>query len=169
MQLLGGPSQLLLALVLQVAPAQISHPPERGPTKVMMFEEVWAKSMCQPMEQLVDVEQEYPGELEYTYMPSCVPLKRCSGCCGDEHLECQPTLESNVTLQVIKIQQTVVSMHYVEITFVEHQRCECRLKHHKKSFSHESSDFVKNKLRRMKHKKAADSCGKCQMSQNKID
>lgn len=66
----------------------------------MTFEEVWAKSMCQPMEQLVDVEQEYPGEVEYTYMPACVPLKRCSGCCGDEYLECKPTLESNVTLQV---------------------------------------------------------------------
>lgn len=66
----------------------------------MTFEEVWAKSMCQPIEQLVDVEQEYPGEVEYTYMPACVPLKRCSGCCGDEYLECQPTLVSNITLQV---------------------------------------------------------------------
>lgn len=66
----------------------------------MTFQEVWAKSMCQPMEQLVDVEQEYPGEVEYTYIPACVPLKRCSGCCGDEYLECQATLESNITLQV---------------------------------------------------------------------
>ncbi|XP_029705582.1 vascular endothelial growth factor A-like isoform X2 [Takifugu rubripes] len=158
MQLLIGTMQLLLALVLQVAPAQISYPPEKGPTKVMTFQEVWAKSMCQPMEQLVDVEQEYPGEVEYTYMPACVPLKRCSGCCGDEYLECQATLESNITLQVIRIQQA--SMNYVEITFVEHQRCECGLKIHKKSINNKSSDSVKNKLRRMKHKKAADGCGK---------
>lgn len=67
---------------------------------VMALHEVWAKSMCQPMEQLLDVEQEYPGEVEYIYKPACVPLKRCSGCCGDENLECQPTLERNITLQV---------------------------------------------------------------------
>lgn len=66
----------------------------------MALHEVWAKSMCQPMEQLLDVEQEYPGEVEYIYKPACVPLKRCSGCCGDENLECQPTLERNITLQV---------------------------------------------------------------------
>ena len=66
----------------------------------MALYEVWAKSMCQPMEQLVDVEREYPGDVESIYVPACVPLKRCSGCCGDEHLECQPTLERNITLQV---------------------------------------------------------------------
>lgn len=66
----------------------------------MPFQEVWAKSVCRPMEQLVDVEQEYPGEVEYIYMPACVPLSRCSGCCGDENLECQATLERNITLQV---------------------------------------------------------------------
>lgn len=67
---------------------------------VMAFQEVWAKSMCRPMEQLVDVEQEYPGEVEYIYIPACVPLWRCSGCCGDDNLECQPTLERNITLEV---------------------------------------------------------------------
>jgi len=66
----------------------------------MAFHEVMARSMCRPMEQLVDVEQEYPGEVEYIYMPACVPLWRCSGCCGDENLECQASLERNVTLQV---------------------------------------------------------------------
>lgn len=75
----------------------------------MALHEVWAKSMCQPMEQLVDVEQEYPGEVEYFYMPACVPLRRCNGCCSDENLECQPTLERNVTLQV---QQGFLSGRY---------------------------------------------------------
>uniref|UniRef100_A0A3Q3VWL2 Platelet-derived growth factor (PDGF) family profile domain-containing protein n=1 Tax=Mola mola TaxID=94237 RepID=A0A3Q3VWL2_MOLML len=92
---------------------------------IMALYEVWAKSMCQPMEQLVDVEREYPGEVESIYVPACVPLKRCSGCCGDEHLECQPTLERNITLQV-EILYPTISMDKVELTFVEHQRCECR-------------------------------------------
>lgn len=66
----------------------------------MALQEVWAKSMCQPMEQLVDVNQEYPGEVEYIHIPACVPIRRCSGCCTDEYLGCQPTLERNITLQV---------------------------------------------------------------------
>lgn len=68
----------------------------------MTFREVYAKSMCQPMEQLVDVEQEFPGEVGYIYIPPCVPLQRCSGCCTDENLECHPTLKRYVTMEVIR-------------------------------------------------------------------
>lgn len=63
---------------------------------------VLTKSMCQPMEQLVDVVQEFPGEVGYIYIPPCVPLKRCSGCCMDEAHECHPTLKRNVTMEVIR-------------------------------------------------------------------
>ncbi|MEQ2189354.1 hypothetical protein GOODEAATRI_024493, partial [Goodea atripinnis] len=51
------------------------------------------------MEKLVEVVQEYPTEVEHIYSPSCVPLVRCAGCCGDENLECHPTETSNVTMQ----------------------------------------------------------------------
>uniref|UniRef100_A0A672JHM3 Platelet-derived growth factor (PDGF) family profile domain-containing protein n=1 Tax=Salarias fasciatus TaxID=181472 RepID=A0A672JHM3_SALFA len=121
------------------------------PSSVMDFREVLAKSMCRPMEQLVDVEREFPEDVEHLYIPACVPLWRCSGCCGDENLECQPTLERNVTLQVwrgprspgrlkhqvfpplmlssapqvVKI-LPLRSKHSAEISFVEHQKCECR-------------------------------------------
>uniref|UniRef100_A0A8D3A107 Platelet-derived growth factor (PDGF) family profile domain-containing protein n=1 Tax=Scophthalmus maximus TaxID=52904 RepID=A0A8D3A107_SCOMX len=108
--------------------------------------EVLEKSMCHPMEQLVDVEQEFPGEVEYIYLPACVSLWRCSGCCGDENLECHPTLERNITM--IKIAPKT-SSHHVELTFVEHQRCDCS-----------SSESIKNKPRRRKHKKTASRCGK---------
>ncbi|XP_037605803.1 vascular endothelial growth factor A-like [Sebastes umbrosus] len=158
---------LLSLLLLQLAPAQISHPPEEGHSRVMAFQEVWAKSMCRPMEQLVDVEQEYPGDVEYIYLPGCVPLWRCSGCCGDETVECQATLESNVTLQVMRI-HPMTSMHHVELTFVEHQRCECRARQnllHNKSIS----ESIKNKPRRRKHKKTTTGCGKCQFPQNKMN
>uniref|UniRef100_A0A673BP81 Platelet-derived growth factor (PDGF) family profile domain-containing protein n=1 Tax=Sphaeramia orbicularis TaxID=375764 RepID=A0A673BP81_9TELE len=80
--------------------------------------EVMEGSNCQPMKQLVDVEQEFPEEVRYIYIPACVPLWRCSGCCMDDSLECHPALERNVTLQV---------MHRdVELTFVQHHKCECR-------------------------------------------
>ncbi|XP_044026222.1 vascular endothelial growth factor A isoform X2 [Siniperca chuatsi] len=165
MQSFIGISRLLLVLLLQRVPAQISHPPEEGHSGVMPFHEVWVKSMCRPMEQLVDVEQEYPGEVEYIYIPACVPLWRCSGCCGDDNLECQPTLERNITLQVMRI-QPMASMYQVELTFVEHQKCECRAR--QKRLNNKSTESI-NRLRRRKHKKTANGCGKCQFPQNKIN
>uniref|UniRef100_A0A8C1NSJ1 Placental growth factor b n=1 Tax=Cyprinus carpio TaxID=7962 RepID=A0A8C1NSJ1_CYPCA len=67
---------------------------------VMLFQEVWGKSFCRTIEKLVEVVQEYPGEVEHIFSPTCVPLVRCAGCCGDENLECHPTLTSNTTMQV---------------------------------------------------------------------
>lgn len=67
---------------------------------VMLFQEVWGKSFCRTIEKLVEVVQEYPGEVEHIFSPACVPLVRCAGCCGDENLECHPTLTSNTTMQV---------------------------------------------------------------------
>lgn len=50
----------------------------------------------------MEVVKEYPSEVEHIYSPSCVPLVRCAGCCGDENLECHPTHTTNVTMQVRK-------------------------------------------------------------------
>ncbi|XP_078029786.1 vascular endothelial growth factor A-like isoform X4 [Epinephelus lanceolatus] len=162
MQSFIGVCHLFSVLLLQLVPAQISHPPEGSHSKVMAFQEVWAKSLCRPMEQLVDVEQEYPGEVEFIYMPACVPLWRCSGCCGDENLECQATLERNITLQVMRL-HPMLSMHHMELTFVEHQRCECRPR--QKLLNNKSSESIKNRPRRRKHKKTANGCGKSQGQQ----
>ncbi|KAM6991903.1 vascular endothelial growth factor A-like [Tautogolabrus adspersus] len=162
-----GVPHLLLVLVLHGIPAQISQPPEEGHSKSMGFQEVWARSLCRPMEQLVDVEQEYPGELEYIYMPACVPLWRCAGCCGDENLECQASFERNITLQVMRL-HPMISMHHVELKFVEHQTCECRARQ-KLQNNKSSSESIKNRPRRRKHKKTANGCDKCQFPQNKIN
>uniref|UniRef100_A0A3Q3A275 Placental growth factor b n=1 Tax=Kryptolebias marmoratus TaxID=37003 RepID=A0A3Q3A275_KRYMA len=85
---------------------------------MLMFQEVWGRSFCRTIEKLVEVMQEYPTEVEHIYSPSCVPLVRCAGCCGDEKLECHPTQTTNVTMQP--------GQEYVEMTFVEHLTCECR-------------------------------------------
>ncbi|XP_054474894.1 vascular endothelial growth factor A-like isoform X2 [Anoplopoma fimbria] len=167
MQSFIGIPHLLSVLLLQLVPAQISHPPEDGHSRVMTFNEVLAKSMCRPMEQLVDVEQEYPGEVEYIYMPACVPLWRCSGCCMDENLECQASLKSNITLEVMRI-HPMISMHHVLLTFVEHQRCECRLRQ-KQLNDKSSGESIKNRPRRRRRKKTANGCSKCQFPQKKIN
>uniref|UniRef100_A0A8C6LIA4 Platelet-derived growth factor (PDGF) family profile domain-containing protein n=1 Tax=Nothobranchius furzeri TaxID=105023 RepID=A0A8C6LIA4_NOTFU len=83
------------------------------------FLEVLARSSCQPMDQLVGLEQEFPWEVEYLYRPSSVLVRRCSGCCGDEGCD------SPLCPQVMRILPTVAK---VELVFIEHQACECRKK-----------------------------------------
>lgn len=69
-------------------------------SSVILLPDVITKSMCQPREVLLDIFQEYPEDTEHTYVPSCVVLNRCGGCCNDEAMECIPTETCNVTLQV---------------------------------------------------------------------
>ncbi|XP_029417461.1 vascular endothelial growth factor A isoform X5 [Nannospalax galili] len=89
--------------------------------------DVFRRSYCHPIETLVDIFQEYPDEIEYIFKPSCVPLMRCGGCCNDEALECVPTSESNITMQIMRIKPHQ-SQHIGEMSFLQHNRCECRPK-----------------------------------------
>lgn len=72
------------------------------PSAVVAFTEVYNKSMCRPREILVEVHQEYPDDIEHIFIPSCVVLMRCAGCCNDEMLECTPTATRNITMEVRK-------------------------------------------------------------------
>ncbi|NXO52853.1 PLGF factor, partial [Aramus guarauna] len=92
---------------------------------VLTFREIWNRSFCRPLEQLVDVITEFPNEVEYIFRPSCVSLQRCGGCCGDEGLRCVPVETSTVTMQLLKIKPNGEAP-YVEMAFTEHKRCECR-------------------------------------------
>lgn len=67
---------------------------------VIPLMEVYNKSLCQPRELLVEILQEYPDEVEHIFIPSCVVLTRCAGCCSDEMLQCTPTSTYNVTMEV---------------------------------------------------------------------
>ncbi|XP_040105555.1 vascular endothelial growth factor A isoform X3 [Oryx dammah] len=94
-----------LALLLYLHHAKWSQaaPMAEGgqkPHEVMKFMDVYQRSFCRPIETLVDIFQEYPDEIEFIFKPSCVPLMRCGGCCNDESLECVPTEEFNITMQV---------------------------------------------------------------------
>ncbi|XP_028842673.1 placenta growth factor isoform X2 [Denticeps clupeoides] len=116
---------LVAALQASLPPAQNFPSSSTGSSsKVMLFQEVWERSFCHTIEKLVEVVQEYPSEVEHIYSPACVPVVRCAGCCGDENLECHPTLTSNVTMQLLKIKPTEKGREYVEMTFVEHRTCE---------------------------------------------
>ncbi|XP_037129795.1 vascular endothelial growth factor A-A isoform X1 [Syngnathus acus] len=122
--------QILLAAVLHlstVKAASINKGVDKSKNEVIQLTDVIMKSRCQPREMLVDISREYPEDTEHTYIPSCVVLTRCGGCCNDEAMECVPSETRNVTLQVMRV-RSMVTQHKIQLSFTEHQKCECRLK-----------------------------------------
>ncbi|XP_013867413.1 vascular endothelial growth factor Ab isoform X3 [Austrofundulus limnaeus] len=118
---------LLFLTLSAVKSAHIPKEAERGPHDAIPLMEVYNKSLCQPREVLVDILQEYPEEVEHIFIPSCVVLKRCAGCCVDEMLQCTPTVTYNVTMEIkrIKLQR---QQNNIFMSFTEHSACECRSK-----------------------------------------
>ncbi|XP_059579077.1 placenta growth factor isoform X2 [Alligator mississippiensis] len=128
MRLLDGWVRLLAALALPAPGAQWLDGSLGNSTSdgaVLPFQEVWGRSFCRPLEKLVDIVTEYPSEVEHLFSPSCVSLRRCTGCCGDERLQCVPVEMANVTMQLLRMKPEG-QVPYVELSFIEHRQCACR-------------------------------------------
>ncbi|KAJ8356905.1 hypothetical protein SKAU_G00196990 [Synaphobranchus kaupii] len=120
----------LFFALLYLSTVKTAHIPKEGgknTNDVVPFMEVYNKSMCRTREVLVDIFQEYPDEIEHIFIPSCVVLMRCAGCCNDEALECVPTETDNVTMEV-KMFKHLKQQNNFLLSFTEHRRCECRPK-----------------------------------------
>uniref|UniRef100_A0A5F8HL00 Vascular endothelial growth factor B n=1 Tax=Monodelphis domestica TaxID=13616 RepID=A0A5F8HL00_MONDO len=132
----GTMSPLLLAALLLLlpplppgAPAQTASSPAEGPPqrdKAVPWLDVFSRASCQPREVLVPLSGEFPGEVAQRLVPSCVSLQRCGGCCPDEALECVPTGQRHIRMQILMIRH--LSSHLGEMSLVEHSHCECRPK-----------------------------------------
>ncbi|XP_027537845.1 vascular endothelial growth factor A isoform X5 [Neopelma chrysocephalum] len=125
---------------------------ERKPNEVIKFLEVYERSFCRTIETLVDIFQEYPDEVEYIFKPSCVPLMRCAGCCGDEGLECVPVDVYNVTMEIMRIKPHQ-SQHISHMSFLQHSKCDCRPKKDVKNKQEKKSKRGKGKGQKRKRKK----------------
>nr|CAI9704562.1 unnamed protein product [Rangifer tarandus platyrhynchus] len=158
-----------LALLLYLHHAKWSQaaPMAEGgqkPHEVVKFMDVYQRSYCRPIETLVDIFQEYPDEIEFIFKPSCVPLMRCGGCCNDESLECVPTEEFNITMQIMRIKPHQ-GQHIGEMSFLQHNKCECRPKKDKARQEKKSvrgkGKGQKRKRKKSRYKSWSAPCGPC--------
>ncbi|XP_061756739.1 vascular endothelial growth factor Ab isoform X2 [Nerophis ophidion] len=129
---------LLFLTLSAVKSANVPREAERGPHDVIPLMEVYNKSLCKPRELLVEILQEYPEEVEHIFIPSCVVLTRCAGCCNDETLQCTPTSSYNVTMEIKRI-KTQRQQNDIFMSFTEHSACECRLKKEVKELKEKAS------------------------------
>ncbi|KAF6107035.1 vascular endothelial growth factor B [Phyllostomus discolor] len=121
--------RLLLAALLQLAPAQAPASLPEAPghqKKVVSWIDVYARATCQPREVVVPLTLELVGTVAKQLVPSCVTVQRCGGCCPDDGLECVPTGQHQVRMQILMIRYP--SSQLGEMSLEEHSQCECRPK-----------------------------------------
>lgn len=67
---------------------------------VVSWIDVYTRATCQPREVVVPLTVELMGTVAKQLVPSCVTVQRCGGCCPDDGLECVPTGQHQVRMQV---------------------------------------------------------------------
>lgn len=65
----------------------------------VILEEI-QRTSCQPREVCIEVSKEYPESTSQFYLPRCVALHRCGGCCTNEAYYCTNTSHSLVNKTV---------------------------------------------------------------------
>ncbi|KAG7321346.1 hypothetical protein KOW79_015761 [Hemibagrus wyckioides] len=106
------------------ANSQGHHEDNKEKSKSESVSDLIKQTGCQPRETLVKVHEEFPQELQYTIMPRCVPVKRCSGCCTDEATMCIPEESKTVEFRVLRIYSDKPKEPIV-LPFVMHTSCNC--------------------------------------------
>lgn len=65
----------------------------------VILEEI-QRTSCQPREVCVEVAKEYPESTSQFFLPRCVALHRCGGCCNNEAFYCTNTSHTLVSKTV---------------------------------------------------------------------
>ncbi|KAJ8405470.1 hypothetical protein AAFF_G00319430 [Aldrovandia affinis] len=86
------------------------------------------RTMCRPREVCLEVSKEYPESTSHFYLPRCVSVHRCGGCCNHEALHCSNTSHRLVNKTLVELSPSQMERSVVMVTFVNHTACECRPK-----------------------------------------
>lgn len=93
-------------------------------TLQVILEEI-QRTLCQPREVCVEVAKEYPESTSQFYVPRCVALHRCGGCCTNEAYYCTNTSYTLVNKTLIELSTPRMDRSDVMVAFVNHTSCEC--------------------------------------------
>ncbi|XP_047433181.1 vascular endothelial growth factor C-like isoform X1 [Mugil cephalus] len=90
----------------------------------VILEEI-QRTSCQPREVCIEVAKEYPESTSKFYLPRCVALHRCGGCCTNEAFYCTNTSHALVNKTLMELSPPRMDRSVVMVTFVNHTSCEC--------------------------------------------
>uniref|UniRef100_A0A673B0G5 Platelet-derived growth factor (PDGF) family profile domain-containing protein n=1 Tax=Sphaeramia orbicularis TaxID=375764 RepID=A0A673B0G5_9TELE len=96
-------------------------------TLAIILQEI-QRTSCQPREVCVEVSKEYPESTSHFYLPRCVALHRCGGCCNNEAFYCTNTSHTLVNKTLMELAPPRMDRTVVMVTFVNHTSCECQSK-----------------------------------------
>ncbi|XP_003966606.2 vascular endothelial growth factor C-like [Takifugu rubripes] len=83
------------------------------------------RTSCQPREVCVEVTKEYRESTSHFYIPRCVSLHRCGGCCTSEAFYCTNTSYALVNKTLMELSPPRMDRQAVMVTFINHTSCEC--------------------------------------------
>ncbi|KAJ4924244.1 hypothetical protein JOQ06_000484 [Pogonophryne albipinna] len=93
-------------------------------TLSIILEEI-QRTSCQPREVCVEVAKEYPESTSQFFLPRCVALHRCGGCCNNEAFYCTNTSHTLVSKTLMELSPPRMERSIVMVTFINHTSCDC--------------------------------------------
>uniref|UniRef100_A0A8C6WWJ3 Platelet-derived growth factor (PDGF) family profile domain-containing protein n=1 Tax=Neogobius melanostomus TaxID=47308 RepID=A0A8C6WWJ3_9GOBI len=108
---------------------------------LVILEEI-QRTSCQPREVCVEVSKEYPDSTNQLYLPRCVAVHRCGGCCNTEAFYCTNTSHTLVNKTLMELTPPRMERAVVMVPFVNHTSCECLSKRPLHSIIRRATDHL---------------------------
>ncbi|KAJ8383636.1 hypothetical protein AAFF_G00216070 [Aldrovandia affinis] len=108
------------------SPFQAAHYKVDGTFEAIMEE--MQRTACRPREMCLEVSKEYPESTSTFYVPRCVSVHRCGGCCNHEALFCTNTSQSVVNKTLVQLIPPQMERTVIMATFINHTACDCQPK-----------------------------------------
>ncbi|KAM4721508.1 vascular endothelial growth factor B [Rhinophrynus dorsalis] len=142
-----------LAILLHCTLTLTPGPQTSVPQKVgegLSWMDIYNRSQCKPRWVLLNLLTELPQLSDYLFLPSCVSVQRCAGCCDDEELSCIPSQTHSVIMQVMKTKSLQTDLMNISVT--QHTSCQCRPKSSVQPMTHRLSKLGEQRVKKRRRK-----------------